>query len=103
MVAVHRPLVPPLVNVLTVVVGSHDMTYVIKLMKEEKRKKACWKIGKNLLVRANVVLLNKALPLAPNCWCEMFALSPTDTSHALVKSRNPEIILMEGGIPYTFG
>ena len=57
-----RRVVPPLVSILTTVVGSCVMTHVIKVVKEEKIEKFYWKTGENLLVRANVILLDKGPP-----------------------------------------
>ena len=39
--------------------GSRVMTHVIKVVKEKKMEKACWKTDENLFVRANPILLDK--------------------------------------------
>ena len=54
-----KRIVPPLVSILTAILDSRVMTHVIRVMKEEKIEKACWKVGKVLLVRAYVVLLDQ--------------------------------------------
>ena len=62
MKVILRRVVPPLVSILTTVVGSRVVTHVFRVVKEKKMEKACWKTGEDLLVRANVVLLDKGPP-----------------------------------------
>ena len=56
---VLRRVVPPFFSVLTTVMDSNVMTHVIKVVKEKKMEEACWKTDEDLLVRANVILLDK--------------------------------------------
>ena len=55
---VLRRVVPPFFSVLTTVMDSNVMTHVIKVVKEKKMEEACWKTDEDLLVRANVILLD---------------------------------------------
>ena len=54
-------------------------------------------------MKASAILLDKGPSSSSKMLVYDFALLPTGASHALVKSENSKTVLMEDGIPYTFG